>query len=288
MKKFALSLVFLVQLTLSFAQNENQPSDHIALYSQLIDPFFVHQNPCDNIRNGGFFCKDCGTLSYCLQENGKWVTADVAECKVEHNLFCDENARGCVFKTSCTESLTGPKFQCQHPGIYPDPYDCKYYHVCDNSNEGSRFRCPSGTAYSPANKTCSITPNTDICLKPQYECTKLGQMGAWPTDPSIYYVCHATQINGETVRYPLLYQCPNGHVFVDAKCVLYTSSTTPPPTAPTAKPEIQTCTPGSPLKSNPYDCYSYFNCVNGLWVSILCPPGTHYSDATKSCTFGTC
>ncbi|XP_037825525.1 peritrophin-48-like [Lucilia sericata] len=278
MKNGILPLLLLASLKVSWATQ----------YSQLIDAFSRVQNPCDDIRNGQFICQDCGTLAFCLQQDGEWTTLTVTECQTEHNLYCDEEARGCIFKHKCKEPNRGPKFECQNGGIFPDPYDCKYYHVCDNSNEGERFICPSGTAYSPASKTCSLTPETDICLKPQYECNELGQMGAWPTDPSIYYVCHSTNVDENVVRYPALYRCRSGYVFVNTKCIPYTSSTEAPPTAPTTVPEIMTCIRGSGIIPNPYDCYSYFVCVNGLLVSTTCPTGTHYNDDSKSCIFGKC
>lgn len=267
-----------MQVTFSLALN----------YSDLIDPFRLVHNPCEDIRNGQFICQDCGTLSYCMQRDGSWQTFTVSECPTQNNLYCDVEARGCVYKDSCKETFMGPKFECQHVGVFPDPYDCKHYHVCDSKKEDTRYICPSGTAYSPASKTCSLTPNADICLKPQYECKTIGQMGAWPTDPSIYYVCHATFVENKQVRYPVLYQCQNGYIFNGNKCVIYTTPTLAPPPAPTAVPEVKRCTPGSGLTLDKSDCYSYYVCIDGLLQSHKCPPGTHYEDKTKSCTFGSC
>lgn len=223
-----------------------------------------------------------------MQQNGAWNTLKVTECQTEHNLYCDEEARGCVFKQSCKEITRGPKFECQNSGIFPDPYDCKYYHVCDSKNEGERSICPSGTAYSPATKTCSLSSNTDICLEPQYECKTLGKMAPWPTDPSIYYVCHVANVAGNPVRYPALYSCQSGNVFVNNKCIPLTTPTLAPPPESTSAPEIKTCQPGSDLTVNSYDCYSYFVCANGILVSTKCPTGTHFSQNSKSCIFGKC
>ena len=257
-------------------------------YSELIDPFSINNNPCESVRNGQFICKDCATLAFCSQQDGNWITVELTSCDTNHNMYCEEETRGCVFQQSCKLPNRGPKFECQNAGIFPDPYDCKYYHVCNNNNVGERLVCPRGTAYSPATKTCSLPTNSDICLEPQYKCNRLGDMGAWPTDPTIFYVCHITSTGSEQIRYPILYSCSPGYVFINNKCTLFTTPTLAPPPAPTAVPEIQTCKPGSGLSPNPYDCYSYLICVDGQLIPANCPASTYYNDKKKSCDIGKC
>lgn len=247
--------------------------------SQLVDPFNTIQNPCESIQNGEFICKDCNTLGFCVQQNGQWLTAPIIECDPGQSLFCDEEVRGCTFQKECKLANRAPKFECQNSGTYPDPYECKYYHVCDQKNQDTRMMCPSGTAYSPATKSCSLSSTDEICFVSQYTCTKVGEMGAWPTDPNIYYVCHVK--NNQI--YPILYRCQNGYTFNYGKCMAATAQTEATTTVlPT------TCTPGSGLVANPNDCYSYMVCSNGQLVNLKCSPGTYFDAKTKRCEFGSC
>lgn len=246
------------------------------------------QNPCNDVRNGQFICQDCHTLSFCMQQNGAWTTLKISECETQHNLYCDEKARGCVFRQNCKENARNPKFECQNPGVFPDPYDCKYYHICNENNVVERRICPLGLAYSPASKTCSLTTNTNICWQPQYKCNAFGEMAAWPTDPNIYYVCHAKSVAGGTIRYPLMYRCQWGYRFANNRCVPHTTPKIRPKPAPTAVAVMKTCKSGSGLTSHPSDCYSYFVCRNKILVAIRCPVNTHFNPRTKSCVLGKC
>ncbi|XP_013107007.1 uncharacterized protein LOC106086756 [Stomoxys calcitrans] len=313
--KLCVAIAMLVIPTLASA-------DIFSEYSSFLDPFASIQNPCHDIQNGQFICKDCATLAFCVQENGNWNSMDISTCDTGRDLYCDENVRGCVYKKECTGR--GPKFECQNSGKFPDPYDCKQYHVCNETKHDERFVCPQGSAYSPATKSCSLSAHDDICYKAQYTCDNPWDMAAWPSDPNIYYICWYTTVDGEIVRYPLLHRCPDGHVFKGNACVpggkadsdsqlpetsssiTPMSTTTPSTTRPTTTtapwttttpstttPSTTTtmstsCDLGSGLKANANDCYSYYVCTSGQLVSKTCPSGTYFNPTSLSCTLGGC
>ncbi|XP_073841348.1 uncharacterized protein [Musca autumnalis] len=260
-------------------------------YSSFVDPFAVMQNPCDDIRNGQFLCKDCATLAFCYQEQGNWNTMEIATCDTARGLYCDETARGCVYQKECISR--GPKFECQNAGKFPDPYDCKQYHVCSSTKEDERIVCPSGTAYSPTTKSCSLSTNNEICHKAQYTCNNAFNMGAWSSDPNIYYICWYTTVDGEIVRYPLLYRCQDGYEFIANTCVPKSSPAQPTASAPTtttsvANPPAASCDLSTNLMPNPNNCRSYYICKNGLLEDKECPSGTYFQASTLMCVVGSC
>lgn len=272
-------------------------------YSQLPDPFAAVQNPCEDIRNGQFACKDCATLGFCLQQNNQWNFLEMGTCQTERGFFCDENALGCVLAKECKLKTRGPKFECQNIGIYPDPYDCKFYHKCNANNEDERLICPTGTAYSPASKSCSLSATAEICMEPQYNCTQFGEMGAWPSDANIYYFCTIKLGDGgDMIKYPMLYRCQDGYEFSArySKCMPAAPLATPATTAAATKLPASTtattvlptspatCLPDSNLIPDPKDCHSFFVCAQGQLVPKSCPAGTYFLATKNVCEFGNC
>ncbi|XP_065361812.1 uncharacterized protein LOC135955389 [Calliphora vicina] len=235
--------------------------------SSLVDPFTTAHNPCEHVRNGQFICLDCATLGFCAQRNGVWTTLTIGTCKTDQHLYCDEQAHGCIFQKTCKSQSRGHKFECQNAGIYPDPYDCRYYHKCGENKEAESEICPNGAAYYPATKSCSITVNHELCVRPQYNCTTTGQTGAWPTDAKIFYVCLGER--------PILYNCQSGYSFVNGKC------------NKNSTPEM-TCVNEHSSLPNSDDCRSYYMCTDGILIKTTCPNGSYYNSYRKTCVFGSC
>lgn len=269
----------------------------------FIDPYASIQNPCEDIRNGQFVCKDCATLAFCVQQDGMWNSLEITRCETNKGLYCDEEFHGCVHKSACS-TIRGPKFECQNSGEFPDPFDCKQYHTCNEAKVDERGICPQGTAYSPATKSCSLSSYDDICYKAQYKCENPGDMGPWPSDPNIYYVCWYSTADGKPELYPLLHRCANGYEFKADRCIQTYSSVNNPSTsttassaapsaapstaAPAATTPLISCGIGSTLKANPNDCHSYYVCSDGKLTSKTCPGGTYFQVPTLSCVFGSC
>ncbi|WP_431308927.1 chitin binding peritrophin-A domain-containing protein, partial [Halalkalibacter flavus] len=60
-------------------------------------------------------------------------------------------------------------FQCSEEGFFPDPYDCKKYHVClpiavDGNDDLMTFECPEGTSYDALSASCGFPLTTDACI----------------------------------------------------------------------------------------------------------------------------
>lgn len=188
-------------------------------YSLGIDSAELVTNPCQSIRLAGFVCVDCGTLGYCTFVDGQWKTLEMTTCQSQHGFYCsDENTFGCTWQPKCTVPVRG-KFYCQQAGIFPDPYDCRSYHECSAQNLDTPHQCTNGAAYSLMTQSCTLPRESEQCTQKQYSCSKLGDVGAWPSNSSYYYVCQQETVDTQEVFYPLMRKCNDGYTFNGNTCV---------------------------------------------------------------------
>jgi hypothetical protein len=138
--------------------------------------------------------------------------------------------------------------------------------------------CGGNYAFNPVTNDCSLNLNNPVCRGNQFTCNNVGDMGAWPLNPNIYYICMA-QTNAVRVLFPTLYRCPVGQVFRGGSCVVSNG---------VEGPGGFVCTRAG-LFPDPYNCRAYFHC-NGLLRSehITCPSGTYFNRYTLGCIRGTC
>ncbi|KAF5308067.1 hypothetical protein FQR65_LT06442 [Abscondita terminalis] len=165
--------------------------------------------------NGGFVCDGCRTVQFCVRENGVWQFEYVATCGTGQ--VCDNGA--CVVSTVCPFP-TYAKFNCLMDGIYPDPADCKKYHVCQGANENchKEVNCASegdGTyGYNPLTTLCSVKLTGGVCTTSNVPtCSRVFERGPIPQNPSLYYECrnYTTTTGGITdFMYPYQRRCLNG------------------------------------------------------------------------------
>lgn len=74
--------------------------------------------------------------------------------------------------------------------------------------------CGGNQAFNPATGDCTLTTQHQICRSSMFTCDHVGQMGEWPLNPNIYYICFArADQNGVRVLFPQLYRCPVGEKF---------------------------------------------------------------------------
>ncbi|KAL7732607.1 hypothetical protein ACLKA6_013540 [Drosophila palustris] len=243
-----------------------------------IDSAELVANPCQDVRLAGFICVDCETLGFCSFLNGKWQTVEMSKCQTQNGFHCsDEGTFGCTWQPRCQVPVRG-KFYCQGVGIYPDPYDCRSYHECDAHNVDTPHQCTNGAAYSLLTNSCTLSRDSDYCLKKQYSCDKVGQTGAWPANNSYYYVCQKEEQVDTSVVYPLMMKCHNGYVFNGHSCVpatkIYKRSQK-------IQQREQHCQNGIRYPAdNPK---AYFTCHDGKLVFEACPLGSYFDAAVKSC-----
>jgi hypothetical protein len=142
--------------------------------------------------------------------------------------------------------------------------------------------CGGNSAFNPATSDCSLTTAHQICQGNQFTCDYVGQMGAWPLNANIYYMCSA-RTNGVRVLFPQLFRCPAGQVFFNDDCVPGSGGNFPPGDGPS-----YLCSrPG--VFYDPADCRSYFFCDGNLRSQrVTCPTGTYFNRMINACTRGTC
>ncbi|XP_014262478.1 uncharacterized protein LOC106674348 [Cimex lectularius] len=138
-------------------------------------------------------CSDCHTISICMVGMNRLKIP----C-AEPNNYCKDG--GCMPTSDNTCPAEASEFDCaSNEGTFPDPKDCTMYHVCLNGSAYD-YKCKLPfTVYSPETKTCvrkSLKHKCSTVL-----CTQDGQKVAYPSDPSIFFVCQ----NGEPA---VLQTCP--------------------------------------------------------------------------------
>ncbi|XP_030385758.1 uncharacterized protein LOC115632665 [Scaptodrosophila lebanonensis] len=265
-------------------------------FSNGIDSVELVTNPCQDVRKGGFICVDCATLGFCANVDGQWQTVSMTECDAARGFFCnDEGAIGCTWQQQCQVPVRG-KFYCQLPGIFPDPYDCRSYHVCDERNVDTPQQCTNGAGYSLLAQSCSLPRESEQCTTKQYTCNSVGQTGAWAADPSYYYVCQKDSQGSQDVYYPLMLQCQSGYVFNNHSCVPQTSGANyllpksrethkviAPPLVH-AENQTQSCTNGMLYPAN--DTKGYYYCSKNELTYQSCPEGSYYDNRSMLCRHG--
>lgn len=90
------------------------------------------------------------------------------------------------------------------------------YHMCfisANNMIAANILCVGNHAFNPATSDCSLTTTHQICQGNAFTCDTVGQMGAWPLNANIYYICMARSNNGVRVLFPELYRCPIGYYY---------------------------------------------------------------------------
>ncbi|XP_052897845.1 uncharacterized protein LOC128304677 [Anopheles moucheti] len=240
---------------------------------------------CADRQAPGIFCSDCNTVAVCVRIGTVWETFWVEACNPAEGLYCNEFEGGCSASVgSCNPGGEG-NFECNTPGVFPDPFNCRLYHMCfmnGNNPVAISMDC-GGAAFSPATGDCSLPLNDTVCMSPQFSCTAVGQMDAWPGNNNIYYICAAETVNDNRVLRPRLYRCPSNQMFQQGQCVQRDWSNMPPGTIVPYECER----PG--LFADPAHCQYYYSCSTELVATHLqCPDGTYFNANTVSCVLGVC
>jgi hypothetical protein len=153
------------------------------------------------------------------------------------------------------------------------------------------IECGLNSAFSAATGTCSLSTKDPVCSEKPFICDKVGDVGVWPGNQNIFYICMATQINGNRALFPTLYRCPDGYSFNGVDCQL--GNNVPgifPPNMPNwnnNNSPMGCSMPG--LIADPTNCHNYYYCNNKLLVQrIQCPNGTFFDKDSLSCKPGEC
>lgn len=241
-----------------------------------IDSAELVTNPCQEVRLAGFVCVDCSTLGFCSHVDGQWQTISMTECQTERGFFCsDEGTIGCTWQPKCQVPVRG-KFYCQLPGIFPDPYDCRSYHDCNEQNVDTPRQCTNGAAYSLLTHSCSMPRESEQCTEKQYSCSYVGQTGAWAANSSYYYVCQKDKQGGQDIFYPLMMKCSDGYTFNGHSCIRPVNTKRIAPAQ-----MLSVCQEGILYPANTIN--GYFSCINGDLSYESCPVGYNFDAIARTC-----
>lgn len=144
--------------------------------------------------------------------------------------------------------------------------------------------CGGNSAFNPVTNDCTLTTQHQVCRGNQFQCNQVGDMGAWPLNPNIYYICMARPNDlGTRVLFPQLYRCPIGQKYYNEDCIPVGSNG-----GGGGGPSGFVCArPG--LFPDPANCRAYFFCDGNLRSQhIMCPSGTYFNQMIYGCVRGNC
>jgi hypothetical protein len=154
------------------------------------------------------------------------------------------------------------------------------------------IRCGGNFAFNPITNDCSLDMNHQVCRGNQFTCNRVGDMGPWPLNPNIYYICMAQSdtVGNQLILFPQMYRCPVHEIFRGGNCVRNDGSFPPGVIPPPGGPPgggFQ-CTRAG-LFPDQFDCRSYYHC-DGLMRArhLTCPTGTYFNLMTLGCIRGNC
>jgi len=246
----------------------------------------VFLDSCNQRQAPGFVCMDCSVLARCVYRNNGWDTIPLEYCDAGQGLYCHANEQRCSANPGpCNPGAGqgGGNFICTDAGVFPDPFNCQMYHMCFPSGPNMisvNVLCGGNFAFNPITNDCSLDMTSPVCRGSQFTCNNVGDMGPWPLNPNIYYMCMASGNGGGTIRvlFPTLFRCPIGEVFRGGQCGLPNG----------IGGNLYNCQRAG-LFPDPYDCHAYFHCDGLLRAQhIICPTGTYFNVITLGCIRGVC
>ncbi|CAD7077955.1 unnamed protein product [Hermetia illucens] len=164
----------------------------------------------------GYACRNNRSLIYCSIQDSNWIETDILQCGL--TFVCEEQNGICI-----PAYTVGNRFDCQGEGIFPDPYQCGTYYVCyfnDGRMNKILARCPKGKYYSVVTNTCSLEEYKlqPSCPRP-FVCEYPGQIGVWPRNRNIYYICALYPDSRSPYLYPKVFRCLEDMQFNGTQCV---------------------------------------------------------------------
>ena len=85
-------------------------------------------------KSSGPYCENCDRLVVCVNMGENVLTAltNMSCSEINPDMTCSRAS--CTTQTAATQRCEGSEqagtFRCLQPGFFPDPADCKVFHVC--------------------------------------------------------------------------------------------------------------------------------------------------------------
>lgn len=173
-----------------------------------------------NCTKPGPMCRNCKQAIYCIEgANGEFTEFETETCVLNQTCFNGNGTCTTAPNPGCDEVVKIP-FPCNSKGMFPDPFNCKVYHICCNLGKSDENTCDKDYGYDPLTTYCKIPLIESACARtPIPACKNAGQVGAVDKNPSIYYICQLkTTTDNKKVLYPMQFLCPNGKHFINNHC----------------------------------------------------------------------
>ncbi|XP_055627536.1 uncharacterized protein LOC129769346 [Toxorhynchites rutilus septentrionalis] len=210
-------------------------------------------------------CTNCTAMSVCIGGSASGAiscSGNYQYCNPgEIEASCSTNpAEGC----GGTSGSQVTPMVCSDMGVFPDPGNCNYYHVClSETGRSYLYECPQGTSFNIDAQQCRAQSAAGCTT-----CKCGTTSGFVYYGNSRVYYCFCSVVNGVTTSF--IKKCPNRATFsMDTMSCVFNC-------------------PGQGNFANSNRPSTYFQCyiMNGRWVANLvsCPIGTIFNQTLSYCT----
>ena len=220
----------------------------------------------------GPYCAGCDRMVVCALLEGRGLTAitNLSCSQIDPDMSCSRASCSTDPPTAPCDSSTSDGFQCLQKGYFPDPADCKKYHVC--SDDMVHYTGSCELQFDPATESCDPPEGSPSCSPAPRECKSPNLAPvSLPSAPSYYSLCIPKPTSNRKAPYTYslsVMRCPDGHVFDDKKLTC-----------------IRSCA-GKPGRfADPDNCHNYFECSDapGQGTKKTCPENYGFQAKRRLC-----
>lgn len=244
----------------------------------------------------GPYCEGCDRLVVCANfgERGLTALTNISCSDIDPDMSCSKatcTTQPAPSTQPCAGADKAGTFHCLQPGFFPDPADCKQFHVCGSDLSHYKGQCDEHfdaelgicTSVDPDDKTSQPVSNTPSGSEPQPNtpseqqckiletpCTAAKSTPVkLPSNPSYYVIC--IPVATKNRKEPYVYQisvakCPARQVFNDE----------------TLSCELS-CSGKRGRFQDPDSCRSYIECSANVATKKPCLENFAFDPNRKSC-----
>ncbi|XP_069705717.1 uncharacterized protein [Periplaneta americana] len=241
--------------------------------------------PTGQCKMSGPYCEDCNHMVVCSRMEGKGLVAvaNVTCSDIDGDMSCSKASCN-TDPQVCEGSDKQGSFLCLTPGFFPDPSDCKRFHMCDKNlihysmdcDEQYNVKTESCTAVDPDQKdktqAAGTQEKTPTCTPLANPCTATNNAPlSLPGRSNYYVICLPKKPkNGKMYYVITVLKCPDPLTFND---------------------KTQSCEFSCTEKRGRFldpdnNCNSYIECVagtTGAGTKKTCPEGYGFDPDRKAC-----